>query len=284
VRGSNEQLEVAVEGPGTGDGFERFCEGSADITGASRPIKPEELERCEAAGVEVIELAIGLDGVAVITSPENEIPCLSFADLYALVGPEAEGTSRWSEAEPLAAELGSTTEMPDDRLVLTGPGEESGTFDSFVEIVIESTAEPRVEAGAITEEEAGTTRADYASSANDNSIIESVATETGGLGWVGLSYAAQSDAVRAVPVQATADGPCVAASHDTVQDGSYPISRTLYTYVSAEAAERPEVAAFVDFYLAGLPDFLALVDYVPMADAAATTARWEARTTGPAPA
>ena len=104
----NPDVEVSVEGPGTGDGFETFCEGGADITGASRPIKPEELEACTAAGVEVIELPVGLDGISVIVPPDSPIECLSFADLYALTGPEAEGIDLWTDAGPLAEELGSS--------------------------------------------------------------------------------------------------------------------------------------------------------------------------------
>ncbi|HMJ75472.1 MAG TPA: substrate-binding domain-containing protein [Iamia sp.] len=281
-RGQNAEVDVSVEGPGTGDGFERFCEGGADVTGASRPIKPEELERCSADGIEVIELAIGLDGVAVITSPDNPVECLTFADLYALIGVEAEGVGNWAEAEDLAGELGSTTTLPDERLVLTGPGEESGTYDAFIELVLKTAAEPRVEAGTITEEQAAMARVDYAASANDNTIVEGVAADTGGLGWVGLSYAEQADDVAIIPIALEPEGPCITPNRETVQDGSYPISRDLYIYVSAAAAERPEVAAFVDFYLAGLPDFLELADYIEQPDPKATVERWDARTTGPA--
>lgn len=279
-RGQNNAVDVAVEGPGTGDGFERFCGGDADITGASRPIKPDELDACTEAGVEVIELAIGLDGVAVIASPQNRVECLTFADLYALVGVEAAGVDRWEEGEELAGALGSTSPLPGDRLVLTGPGEESGTYDAFIEIVLETAAEPRVEQGAVSEDEASAPRPDYASSADDNSIIESVAGDPGGLGWVGLSYAEQSGDVRLVPIAAEPGDDCVTPSPETVQDGSYPISRELYVYVSAEAAERDEVAAFVDFYLEGLSGFLEESDYVGQPDPDATVARWEARTVG----
>jgi phosphate transport system substrate-binding protein len=281
-RGQNDRVDISVEGPGTGDGIERFCEGGADVAGASRPIKPEELDACTANGVEVIELAIGLDGVAVITARDNDVACLGFADLYALIGHEAEGVDRWDDAEALAAELGSTNRLPDERLVLTGPGEESGTYDAFIELVLEPTAEPRVEAGILTEEEAATTRVDYAASANDNTIVEGVAADTGGLGWVGLAFAEEADDVRIIPISAEPDGPCVEPTREAVQDGSYPISRDLFVYVSAEAAERPEVAAFVDFYLAGLPDFLDLADYIAQPDPEAVVERWESRTTGSA--
>ncbi len=279
-RGQNDDVDVSVEGPGTGDGMERFCAGAADVTGASRPIKPEELERCTRAGVEVIELEIGRDGITVITAADNPVECLSFADLYALVGPEAEGYDRWSDAEGLAGALHSETPFPGDQLVVTGPGEESGTYDSFIEQVLDPVAEVRVEEGELDPERVGTTRADYASSANDNTIIEGVAADRGGLGWISFAYAEQAEGVREVPLAATAGDPCVLPTRDSIQDGSYPLARALYLYVNAERAERsPAVAAFVDFYLAGLDDFVALSDYVAVADPAGTVAAWEARTT-----
>lgn len=252
-RGQNQMVATAVEGPGTGDGFERFCEGAADITGASRPIKPEELEACRSAGVEVIELAIGLDGIAVITSPDSPVDCLTFAELRSLIGVEATGVERWS---------GASTTLPDLPLVLTGPGEESGTYDAMVSIVLDGEARP-----------------DYASTADDNAIIETVAGDDGSLGWVGLTFAERAPSVRLLALSEGDDGPCVAPTRESVQDGSYPISRDLFVYVSVEAAERDEVAAFVDFYLAGLGDFLRLTDYIPRPDIAATETTWADRTT-----
>ena len=253
--GQNSNVDISVEGPGTGDGFEKFCGGETDISDASRPIKEEEAQICADAGIEFIELEVGIDGLSVITAEDNALECLSFADLYALVGPEAEGVDNWTGAAEVASALGSSTEFPDENLVVTAPGEESGTYDSFIEIVIEAAAEPRVESGDITEDEAASVRSDYSSSANDNTIIEGVSAEP--------------------------DGECVAPTSETIQDGSYPISRSLYIYVNAANAEENEaLAAFVDFYLEGLTGFVEGADYIALADDAATTTTWEDRTTG----
>jgi phosphate transport system substrate-binding protein len=277
----NDGVDITVEGPGTGDGFEKFCGGEIDISDASRPIKEEEIAACEEGGVEFVELEIGLDGIAVITSPDNPVECLSFADLYALIGPEAEGVDTWSGAAEVATALGSETELPDENLVITAPGEESGTYDSFIEIALADPAEARLEEGAITEEQAETTRADYSSSANDNSILEGVAAEPGGLGWVGFAFADQSDTVKKMPISAEPGGECVEPTLETIQDGSYPLSRSLYIYVNkAKAEENEALQAFVDFYLEGLTEFVEGQDYVALDDQAATDEIWEAKTTG----
>ncbi len=65
--GANPDVSISVDGPGTGDGFELFCNGETDISDASRAIEEEEIAACEEAGVEYIELQIGLDGLAILT-------------------------------------------------------------------------------------------------------------------------------------------------------------------------------------------------------------------------
>jgi phosphate transport system substrate-binding protein len=279
--GQNGNVDISVEGPGTGDGFEKFCGGETDISDASRPIDEEEAAACEEAGIEFIELEVGIDGLSVITAADNPIECLSFADLYALVGPEAEGIGTWSDATEVASALGSSTELPDENLVVTAPGEESGTYDSFIEIAIAGPSEARFEEGAITEDQVETVRSDYSSSANDNTIIEGVASEPGGLGWVGFAFADQAEGVKLMPISAEPDGECVEPTSETIQDGSYPISRSLYIYVNAANAEENEaLTAFVDFYLDGLTGFVEGADYIALADDSGTTSAWEDRTTG----
>ncbi len=277
----NDDVSITVEGPGTGDGFEKFCGGETDISDASRPIKEEEIAACEASGVEFVELEIGLDGLAVITAEDNPLECLTFADLYALTGPEAEGVDNWTGAQEVATTLGSDTELPDESLVITAPGEESGTYDSFIEIALADPAEARVESGDITEDQVETTRADYSANANDNAIVEGVAAEPGGLGWVGFAFADQAEGIKKMPIAAEPGGDCVEPTLESIQDGSYPLSRSLYIYVNKGKAEENEaLAAFVDFYLDGLTGFVEGRDYVALADQGPTDTAWEDRTTG----
>src|SRR5690606_32782381 len=168
---------TTVDGPGTGDGFALFCDGEIDIADASRPIKDEEVAVCEENGIEYVELKVAYDGMSVMTNPNNDaVDCLSFADLYALTGPESEGFETWADGQAIADELGSTTELPDAPLDLTGPGTESGTYDSFVEIALEGIAEERGQEA--------TTRTDYDANADDNVIISNIESSDTSLGWV----------------------------------------------------------------------------------------------------
>ena len=245
---ANPEVQYSVDGPGTGDGMALLCDGSIDIADASRPIEDEEAAVCEENGINYIELQIGIDGISVITSHDNtDVTCLSFADLYALTGPESQGVNTWDAANSLADEIGSGeygevhTPFPSKPLEITAPGEESGTYDTYVGFVIADLAEER---GA---DEA--TRPDYTASADDNVIIENIGGSDGTLGWVGFAFADEnSDTVNSLEVDG-GDG-CVAPSAETIASGEYPMSRPLFIYVNTdEAASRPELAAFVDYYL-----------------------------------
>ena len=272
---SGGELLATVEGPGTGDGFATFCAGDADISDASRPINDEEIAACEESGVEFVELEVAIDGLTVATSPANDaITCLDVPALYALVGPESEGTANWSDNSELATEVGSAyaDAFPDAPLDINGPGEESGTYDTFVEFAIADLAEERGQDEA--------TRADYASSPNDNLIVDGIESSESSLGWIGFAfYSAEQERMKAIEIDA-GDG-CVAPTPETIADGSYPFSRSLYIYVNkANAADNPAVASFVDLYVSeqGLAT-VAEAGYVDLPDdrIQATISAWEAR-------
>lgn len=253
-------IAVAVEGPGTGDGFKKFCAGEGDVTGASRPIKDEEIEMCADAGVEFVELPVAVDGLTVVTNKANTVvDCLDSAALYSLLGPESEGMKQWSDAEGLAKDVGSVfTSLPDVPLSISGPGEESGTYDSFVEFAVKDIAEERG-----TEEYL---RPDYVASGNDNLIVEGLNGSKTSLGWIGYAfYVGDKEEVRAIEI-VNDEGDCVEPTDGTIADGTYPFSRTLYIYVNARSArENDNVRLYVDAYLG--PESDAIVrdaGYVPL--------------------
>ena len=281
----NPNVQISVEGPGTSDGFAIFCDGGSDISDASRSVKEEEVETCGANGVEFVELEVGIDGLSVITSTANDqVECLSFLDLYALLGPESQGFTSWSDANELAAELegelggefgASNAPYPDAPLDVTAPGEESGTFDSFIEIVLEGIADARGQDA--------TTRPDYQASPDDNVIVEGISGSDTSLGWVGYAFAVNNaDVITPIPVDGGSG--CVAPDDGTISDGSYPIARSLWIYPSLTALEgNTALEAFVDFYMSD-EGFASVteVGYVSLPDdrIEATRAAWGERRPG----
>lgn len=266
-------VDITVEGPGTGDGFELFCAGETDVNDASRPIEDEEAQACQENGVTYVELEVALDGISVLTGLENEeVSCLNLGDLYALTGPESEGFETWADADALAQEVGGIgAPYPDQPLDIVGPGEESGTYDAFVELALADLIEER---GA---DEA--TRPDYQSSPDDNVIIQGVSGYS--LGWVGYAfYANNRDVVRGLEISGGDESGCVAPDLETIANGSYPLSRSLFVYVNLEKAAQGEaLAAYLDYYLSddGLVTSVEETGYVPLpADRVESTrAAWE---------
>ncbi len=262
--GTNPDVQISVDGPGTGDGFALFCDGETDISDASRQIEQEEADTCAANGIEYTELEVAFDGITVMTNPENSsVECLNKGDLYALFGPESEGIDTWSGADDLAKQVGGTGNFPDEPLEITAPGTESGTYDAFIELAgIEDTAL----AQGVPEDKAASLRTDYQASPDDNVIIQAMEGSPSSLGFVGFAFAqAAADAIKEIQIDGGSG--CVAPSAETIADASYPLSRSLYIYVSNSAiADNPAVVAYVGLYLSdqGLNDLVTQVGYVPL--------------------
>jgi phosphate transport system substrate-binding protein len=274
---ANPEVQVSVDGPGTGDGFVLFCEGKTDISDASRTIEDDEAAACEQAGIHYVELEIGLDGITVMTNPANgDITCLNFGDLYALFGPESEGFENWSDANQLASQVGGTGNFPDAPLTIVAPGEESGTYDTFIDL---AGIEDQALADGVAEDDAAALRRDYTSSPNDNVIIQGIEGSDSALGFVGFAFAdQQGDNIKKIAVDG-GDG-CVEPSQETISGGTYPLSRSLYIYVNTDKlASSDALQAFVDYYLSdeGIAS-VGEADYVdlPADRIEATRSAWEA--------
>ena len=195
--------------------------------------------RASDKGVEFIELEIAKDALTVAVNIDNDwATCLTTEQLKTIWN-EGSTVAKWNEVSP---------DFPDEDLVLYGPDTDSGTFDYF-------TAE-------INGEE-GVSRSDYTASADDNVLVQGVSGDKGGLGYFGFAYYEENqDTLKALEVDS--GGGCVAPSADTVLDGTYtPLSRPLFIYVSKASAARPEVAAFVNYYLANGASLVEEVGYVP---------------------
>lgn len=224
------EVQVTVGVSGTGGGFKKFCSAEeavrTDISDASRPIKEEEVAMCKAAGIEYIEIPVAYDAITVVANPENPIESMTVEQLNKIWGPESEGAvTNWNQINP---------EWPDEEFALFGPGADSGTFDSFTDKI---------------NGDEGASRTDYTPSEDDNVLVQGVASEPNSLGYFGYSYyEANQDKLKAIAID-NGKGPVV-PTVESVRDGSYqPLSRTVYIYVNAQSADKPEVAEFVNYYL-----------------------------------
>lgn len=240
----NSNVKVTVGTSGTGGGFEKFCAGETAISDASRAIEPEEVEACEKQGIEFEEVRVATDALTVVVNPENPVNCLTVDQLGAIWGPDSK-ISSWSEVPGLKENF-------DEELQLFGPGTDSGTFDYFTEEI---------------NGEEGASRRDYNNvGENDNATVTGVEGAPGGLGYFGYSfYTENEDALKALEVDGGKG--CVAPSAETAQNDEYvPLSRPLLIYPSAEALEKPEVKAFVDYYLDNVNEVAEAVGFIPLTE------------------
>jgi phosphate transport system substrate-binding protein len=228
---ANPAIRVTVGISGTGGGFQKFCRGETDISNASRPIRPTEIETCQKAGIEYIELPIAYDGLAVVVNPKNTwATSVTVAELKTLWSPEAQGkVLRWNQVR---------SSWPNREVRLFGAGVDSGTYDYFTEAVVGKE---------------GASRGDFTSSEDDNVLVQGVGSDELALGFIPFAYVEQNQGkLKLVPVDdgkaENGSGP-VAPSAETVRNGTYqPLSRPLFIYVATKAAERPEVEKFIDAY------------------------------------
>lgn len=242
---------VTVGISGTGGGFKKFCRGETAISDASRPIKDAEVEQCKAGGIEFIELPIAYDGLAVVVHKDNTwVDSMTPAELKTMWAPESQDkVKKWSQVRK---------GWPDKEFHLFGPGVDSGTYDYFTE--------------AINGKEHAS-RGDFTSSEDDNVLVQGVSSDQNALGFFGLAYYEENqDKLKLVPIDDGKDdngkGP-IAPSQETVAGGSYqPLSRPIFIYVDSKAIARPEVTAFVSYYLEKGPALIKEVGYIPLPDSA----------------
>ena len=239
----NKDVKITVGTSGTGGGFEKFCGGSTDISDASRGIKDEEAAACETAGIKYTEFRVASDGITVAIKKGTDVgkTCVNFDELK----------TAW--------EKGSTVNNwkaiggKDVAMKLAGPGDQSGTYDFFNETVL-----GKDDAG-----EVNPARADYAASEDDNVIVTAIEGSPGALGYFGYTYYEENaDKLDDLAVKGE-EGDCVKPTAETITDGTYPLSRPLYIYVNDASMARPEVKAFVKYYLTNAVTLAEDNEFVP---------------------
>jgi phosphate transport system substrate-binding protein len=240
----NSGVRVTVGTSGTGGGFEKFCAGETDINDASREIEPEEIQACKKEGIGYQDVHVATDALTVMINNENPVACLTVDQLSDVWGPDSK-LSNWDE-------IPGVKEKFDEELALFGPGTDSGTFDYFTE--------------SINGEE-GVTRKDYNNvGEDDNATVKGVEGSPGGMGYAGYSFYQENEgSLKALEVD-NGEG-CVPPSVETAQDGSYaPLSRPLFMYPSEAALKKPEVKAFITYYLENVNSVAESLGFVPLTE------------------
>ena len=258
-KGRDARVTIGVSG--TGGGMKKFCTGEIDISGASRPIKGKEIDKCKSSGIDFIELPVAYDGIAVVVNPKNDwVESMTVAELKKLWSPEAQGKiMKWSDVR---------AGWPDKEIHLFGAGIDSGTYDYFTKAIVGKEH---------------SSRGDFTSSEDDNVLVKGVTMDRYALGFFGFAYYSENAAKLKLLGIDSGDGTIVKPSLKTVADGSYkPLSRPIFIYVASKSAKRPEVTEFVNYYLKEGRALVQEVGYIAMPETvtAKVIDRFGAGTTG----
>jgi phosphate binding protein len=234
---------ITIDSIGTGAGFERFCKtGETDVANASRAIKDSEQENCQAIGREAIEFRVGTDALAIVVNPENDwlSEGVTLAELAQLFSKDA---TNWSDVNPA---------WPAQPIKRFSPGTDSGTFDYFVEAVMDPAFEKKGE-------EALLGAANLQLSEDDNVLVQGVSGDQYAIGYFGFAYFLENEGKL---LDVAVEG--VQPTEETVNAGEYKLARPLFIYSDAKVMQdKPQVAAFINFYLTSVNDVIGGVGYFP---------------------
>ena len=230
---------ITVDSIGSGAGFERFCvSGDSDIATASRPIKNSEIAACRSIGRDPVEFRVGTDALAIVVSNENDfLTDLSLAELALLFSV----VDTWDEIRP---------GWPNERILRFSPGTDSGTFDYFVEAVFDKDKEPIL------------TSQNIQFSEDDNVLVQGVLGSPFAIGYFGYAYYLENaDKLTIITIDN------IAATAANINNDSYPLARPLYLYSDPiTMVSKPQVAAFINFFLTYVNEEVGDVGYFPVTD------------------
>jgi len=234
---------ITIDSIGSGAGFERFCKtGETDVANASRAIKDSEVENCAAIGRTPIEFRVGTDALAVVVNPANDWlgDGVTLAELAQIFSKDA---TNWSDVNPA---------WPAQPIKRFSPGTDSGTFDYFIEEVMDPAFDKQGEEALLA---AGNLQL----SEDDNVLVQGVEGDQYAIGYFGFAYYIENQGkLAAVAIEG------VAPSAEAVDAGDYALARPLFIYSDAKImTEKPQVAQFINFYLTNVNDVIGPVGYFP---------------------
>ncbi|MDD5497810.1 MAG: phosphate ABC transporter substrate-binding protein [Atribacterota bacterium] len=205
----NPDIDISIQGGGSGVGITSLIDGTCDIGNSSRPVKEEEVAKAKEKGVELFANIIAKDAIAVIVHTSNKIDGLTLEQIKAIFTGEI---SNWS---PVGGE--------DQVIVVVSRDSASGTFEAFNELALHKEK----------------LRPDALMQASNAAVATTVANTPGAIGYVGLGYVTSQ--VKAIKVND------IIPSKETVNDNSYPLARPLFMYTNGEP--EGIVKDFIDFVL-----------------------------------
>ncbi|HPP46610.1 MAG TPA: PstS family phosphate ABC transporter substrate-binding protein [Accumulibacter sp.] len=240
------EVHVNVGVSGTSAGLAKFCRGESDVASASRPILKKEIDDCSKTGVRFYEMPLAYDALTVVVNPQNSfVNTISVAELQKLWAPAAQGkVNTWKDVNPA---------WPAQKITLFAPGADSGSFESFTEVIVGT---PKA------------ARKDVSTAEDHDVLVERIAANKDALGYLGLSH--YVDNQKRLKALAIGSGKAaVSPTVDNIRNGSYqPLSRPVFLYVSEKSLEKPAVKEYIDYLMKNAPRLVKETNSLPLPERA----------------
>jgi phosphate transport system substrate-binding protein len=206
---SGTTFDIAAEGSATG--FAALIDKTAAIGMASRPAKPEEIANGKTKGVDMKEMTVAYDGIAVIVNSANSIKGLTKKQVEQIFTGEI---TDWSAVGGSGGKISVYTRNTS-----------SGTYAEFKELAMKKRDYAR----------------DSQKLAGNEQIAQEVGTNPNGVGYVGLAYT-KATGIKIMSI----DG--ATPSKESVLAKSYPYARPTFYYTNGDPTGA--VKEFIDFTIA----------------------------------
>ncbi|KQL42448.1 hypothetical protein AN960_00355 [Bacillus sp. FJAT-25509] len=241
-RSAQPEVTISIGNSGTTDGFKKFANGVTDLNDASRPISNEEATIAKQNNIDYIQLKLAYDGLSVVVNKDNDfVDQLTIEQLAKLFSVKSK-IKTWNELN---------SAWPKEEIKFFSPGTESGTYEYFNKTILNQAGE----------------RKDAQTSEDDKNLVDDVASEKGAIGYFGHAYYEENkDQLKIVPIVNPKTGKAVLPTEETIKNGTYVLSRELYTYVNINSLKRPVVLDYLKFANENAQTLAEQVGYIPLQD------------------
>lgn len=236
----NKDVSIQVTGGGSGTGIAALLNKTTNLANSSRPIKDNETKKTRETGIEITEVKIALDGLAVVVNRENPVNELTMKQLMGIyIG----HYKNWKD-------VGG----PNQKIMRYARESNSGTYVFFKEhVLLDKDYAP-----------------DCQTISGTSAVAEAVSRDKWGIGFGGVAYFAKIPDLKILKIKKLDTKPAVSplkddksVNYEQIWNGEYPIARYLYIYIAGKPVTA--IKKYLDWILGPEgQEIVTRVGYVPL--------------------
>ena len=252
-KGKYPNVNVQVEGKGSGTAPPALTSGAAQVGPMSREMKSSEVASFAGKfGHKPTKIPVAIDALAVFVHKDNEVKGLTLAQVDGIFSSTrkrgGQDIATWGQA-------GATGSLAGKTISAFGRNSASGTYGFFKDNALKN----------------GDYKGSVKEQPGSSSVVQGVAADLGAIGYSGIGY--KTSGVRALPLSDKEGSAFIEPSYENCLNGSYPLARYLYVYVNKAPGKDMDklTSEFITFVLSKQGQEITIKDgYFPLpADVAA---------------